>query len=195
MCTRSAGSPAANGGRNAATLLVVFEDIDWAALTAAHYDDPEMRALFAALASDDGHEVMLADEKLGSSIMLDSQVFESPAAAVPVLLDLVSTARHRRADWLWLVGMCADPAAAFGESLPMVQAALAAHVGGVIGFLDDPDPGVAAAAAYALVQCPIQPLAGTALIEHPDQVAAAMRGPGEGFIHSTTAQSLAEFLP
>jgi pyrimidine deaminase RibD-like protein len=91
--------------------------------------------------------------------------------------------------------MCADPAAAFGKSLPMVQAALAAHVGRVIGFLDDPDPGVAAAAAYALVQCATQPVARTALAEHPDQVVAAMRGPGEGFIHLATAQRLAEFVP
>jgi hypothetical protein len=45
-----------------------------------------MQALFAALASDDEHEIVVADEELGPSIMLDSQVFESTAAAVPCSL-------------------------------------------------------------------------------------------------------------
>ena len=181
-------------GEATATLPIVFEDVDWAELAEAYYGHPDMQELFAALASDDENDIVVAEEELASSIMVCSEVFESTAAAVPLLLDLVSTARHRRASWLWLVGMCTDPEAAFGERLPMVQAALTAHVDRVIGFLDDADSDVAAATAYALVQCTDQPAARRALAEHPDQVLAAMKGPHEGFIDPVTDERLAEFI-
>jgi hypothetical protein len=130
-----------------------YEDADWATLTAAYFDHPDMRDLFDGLRSDDADEVGLAWEELAPTVMESGEVFESTAAAIPLLLGLVRTARHGRAETLRIVGQCADPNRAHGDRLPMVQAALAAHADLVRAFVNDDDPEVREAAEFTLNRC------------------------------------------
>lgn len=142
-----------SAGRSIAMLPGMYEHADWAALTAAYFDHQDMRELFDGLRSDDANEVGLAWEELAPSVMESGEVFESTAAAIPLLLGLVRTARHERAETLRIVGQCADPNRAYGDRLPMVQAALAAHADLVRAFVNDDDPEVREAAQYTLNQC------------------------------------------
>src|SRR5436309_1304977 len=90
-------------------LTAMHDDIDWAELTAAYFDHPDMRELFEALAGDDDDAAKLAWEELQPSVIESGEVFESTAAAIPLLIRLATTAKLRRAELLGWVGICADP--------------------------------------------------------------------------------------
>lgn len=134
------------------TLVAVYDDVDWVELTAAYFDHPDMRELFETLAGDDEDAAITAWEELLPSVMESGDVFESTAAAIPLLLKIAVTAQFQRAEILETAGMCADPDVAAGDRLPLVRAALAAHVHEVVPLLADPDPQVREAAAYVLAQ-------------------------------------------
>jgi hypothetical protein len=58
---------------------------DFETLAAAYYDHDDMRELFAMLVDDDPNVVDQGWEELAPSLMVDGEVFESSAAAVPRL--------------------------------------------------------------------------------------------------------------
>jgi hypothetical protein len=127
--------------RHACDLIASVTDFE--ALAAAYYDHDDMRELFAMLVDDDPDVVDEGWEELEPSLMLDGEVFESSAAAVPRLLEVAAAARHRRAYALTWVGGLAD---GFGEHAEVVRGAIMAYAARVADFRNDPDSDVCAAA-------------------------------------------------
>ncbi|MFE9688715.1 HEAT repeat domain-containing protein [Micromonospora sp. NPDC005806] len=130
-----------------------LEEIDWAGLSHAYGTAEDIPDLLRALASEDEDEVGEAFDEIVGSIFHQGDVYPATVPAVPFLVELASTAQHRRGWFLATVGMLADPHHAWGEEAEEVCEAVRAQADRFPPLLDDPDPEIRAAAAYTVAQC------------------------------------------
>ncbi|MFI7597906.1 hypothetical protein [Actinoplanes sp. NPDC049681] len=124
-------------------MLDELDRVDWAALTHAYGPAHDVPGMLREAALDD----------LYGSIFARGEVYSATAAAVPFL---VSLAAGGRADFLWMVGLLADPAQTRGETA-LVRAAVRAERDRLVPLLSHPAADMRAAAAYALARCDIDP--------------------------------------
>lgn len=133
-------------------MLDRLDETDWAALSHAYGAADDVPALLRQAASD-GDAAGEAISELYGNIFHQGTVYSATVAAVPFLAELARSAPGPRAEFVWLLGMLADPHHAYGAAFDDVRAAVAGEVGVLAPLLDDPDSQVRAAAAYAVVQC------------------------------------------
>ncbi|MGR6317357.1 HEAT repeat domain-containing protein [Micromonospora soli] len=139
--------------RRVRRVLNRLDEIDWTQLTHAYGTAEDIPDLLRALASDDDDEVGEAFDEIIGSIFHQGDVYPATVPAVPFLVELASTAQHRRGWFLATVGMLADPHHAWGEEAEEVCEAVRAQADRFPPLLDDPDPEIRAAAAYTVAQC------------------------------------------
>lgn len=124
-------------------MLDELDRVDWAALTHAYGPAHDVPGMLREAALDD----------LYGSIFPRGEVYSATAAAVPFL---VSLAAGGRPDFLWMVGLLADPAQTRGETA-LVRSAVRAQTDRLVPLLSHPAADMRAAAAYALAQCDVDP--------------------------------------
>ncbi|MBG0567255.1 HEAT repeat domain-containing protein [Actinoplanes aureus] len=132
-------------------MLAGLDDIDWAAYDGAYGPATEAPDILRAIADPDPEVAGDGRFDFHSAIWHQGTVYPVTVAAVPFLIELATTPGvHRRDMLLHTVGVLGDPGQSYGDDLPAVRAALAAHSDTLLPQLADPDPGVREAAAFAL---------------------------------------------
>jgi hypothetical protein len=133
-----------------------MDRVAWEALSHAYGPAGDLPEILAAAGSSDEQEALDAVERLFSSVYHQGSVYPASAAVVPFVTELVlGPGTHHRALLLALLGGMADPRQADGgPDLAAVRAALDLQAPRLLPLLDDPDPEVRQAAAYAVGQSP-----------------------------------------
>ncbi|GAB7046530.1 hypothetical protein [Catenuloplanes indicus] len=127
-----------------------WDTIDWAAFDGAYGPATETPGILAAIASEDPEVADDGRFEFYSSLHHQGTVYAATVQAVPFLIELaVRPGVHQRDHLLRTVGALCDPQQTNGEQRA-VHAAVARLSGLLLPALDDPDPGVREAAAYAL---------------------------------------------
>ncbi|GAA2382883.1 hypothetical protein [Dactylosporangium salmoneum] len=129
-----------------------LDEINWAVLNHAYGNADDVPRLLRAAAGPDEHEAGAAVGELYSSLFHQGSVYPATAAAVPFLIRLAVAAPWHRAGLVLLVGGLADPYQAHGPTAGSVRGAVVAGGAALVPLLADADPGVRAAAAYAVAQ-------------------------------------------
>lgn len=156
-------------------MLAGLDDVAWAELDHAYGDADDVPALLRQAAVG-GAGAREAVSGLWGSLFHQGSVYPATVAAVPFLVELARSAPTGRDEFVWLVGMLADPRHAYGRDQPDVKAAVARHVDALAPLLTDADPQVRAAAAYVLAQLPVPsaPLRHRWAVEQEPEVRASL---------------------
>ncbi|GAA2396042.1 hypothetical protein [Dactylosporangium salmoneum] len=133
-------------------MLDGLDAIAWGELSHAYGEADDTPELIRQAGAEDGEAASAAISELYGSIFHQGTVCPATVAAVPFLAELAAAGATHRADLAWMLGMLADDRQAYGESLPWVRAAVAARRETLVALLDDADPEVREAAAYAAVK-------------------------------------------
>ncbi|MEV0607888.1 hypothetical protein AB0I61_16150 [Polymorphospora rubra] len=133
-------------------MLRGLDEVDWDELFHAYGKAVDTANLLRQAASPDSDTAQEAVSELHGSIFHQGTVYPATVAAVPFLAELATTAPHRRADLVWMLGMLADPHHAYGDEVLDVRAAVAAQLPVLHTLLADGDQNVREAAAYAAAQ-------------------------------------------
>jgi hypothetical protein len=126
-----------------------LDEVTWSGLAHGQGPAENMPELLRRLASDDADTVAEAHHELNSCLLHQHTVYQATAVAVPFLAELARTARHRRHDLVWLLGMLGDNRHAYAGAVDAVVAAVSAQDDLLATLLDDDDARVREAAAYA----------------------------------------------
>ncbi|WP_329243688.1 hypothetical protein OG417_46410 [Actinoallomurus sp. NBC_01490] len=137
-------------------MLDGLDDVAWSELRHAYGAAGDVPGLLRRAASG-GDAAEEALSEIFGCLFHQGTVYTATAAAVPFLTELARSAPERRSEFVWLLGMLADPHHAHGSAFDAVKAAVSANAGALIPLLGDADPQVRAAAAYALAQCGAPP--------------------------------------
>lgn len=136
-------------------MLDGLDGVEWSALSHAYGDAGDVPGLLRQAAS--GREAAgEALSELYGCLFHQGTVYPATAAAVPFLVELALYG-PARGEFVWLLGMLADPHHADGSAADAVKAAVAANAGVLTPLLADADPQVRTAATYALAQCAVPP--------------------------------------
>ncbi|MEV6812719.1 hypothetical protein [Micromonospora sp. NPDC051296] len=130
-------------------MLDGLDSIDWDELSHAYgsaHDTPE---LLRQAGSDNSEVASEAISDLHGSIFHQGTVYPATVIAVPFLAELAAGAANRRDEFVWMLGMLADDHHAYGADFAWVRAAVNAQLELLVALLDDADPQVREAAAYA----------------------------------------------
>ncbi|GIF62765.1 hypothetical protein Ais01nite_08000 [Asanoa ishikariensis] len=130
-------------------MLDGLEAITWGELSHAYGGAEDTPGLLRQVASADGELAAQAASDLHGSIFHQGSVYPATVSAVPFLAKLAVGAPHQRAELVWFLGMLADDRHAYGRDFPQVRAAVSAHLDSLVLLLDDTEPLVREAAAYA----------------------------------------------
>jgi hypothetical protein len=133
-------------------MLDGLDDVAWGGLTHAYGSAEDTAEMLRQAASEDGEMAAEAVSDLHGSIFHQGTVYPATVAAVPFLALLAQCAPYRRDDFVWMLGMLADPRHAYGEAFPRTRAAVAEQGQIFVTLLDDNDARVREAAAYAAVR-------------------------------------------
>ena len=133
-------------------MLDNLDTVPWAELTHAYGEAEDVPELVRALGAPDSDRAQEAFEKLNSSLFHQGTVYPASAAAIPFLVELACSAPHHRAELVTMVGMLADPWHADGADLPQMVGAVGRQLPVLLTLLDDPDPEIRLAAAYAVTR-------------------------------------------
>ncbi|MGI5182588.1 hypothetical protein ACQEVZ_40675 [Dactylosporangium sp. CA-152071] len=133
-------------------MLGGLDAVAWGELSHAYGSAGDVPDLLRQAASEDNEEAI---SELHGSIFHQGTVYPATAAAVPFLAELAAVAAVRRADFVWMLGMLADPQHASGAAFPQVRAAVNDQLEPLTGLLDDAEPAVREAAAYAATRADV----------------------------------------
>ena len=133
-----------------------MDQVAWETLSHAYGPADDLPAILRAAGSGDEQKAQDAVEQLFSSVHHQGSIYPASAAVVPFVTELVlAPGTHHRTLLLALVGGMADPRQADGgPELAAVRAALDLQAPRLLPLLEDPDPEVRGAAAYAVGQSP-----------------------------------------
>ncbi|MEU4695317.1 hypothetical protein [Actinoplanes sp. NPDC023714] len=131
-------------------MLDGLDEIAWERFTHAYGSAGDTPGLLRAAASADREEASEAVAGLHGSIFHQGTVYPATVPAIPFLTGLAESAPHGRDRLVWMLGMLADPRHAYGTSATDVRQAVAAQSLRLTLLLDDPEPTVREAAAYAV---------------------------------------------
>jgi hypothetical protein len=156
-------------------VLERVDEVGWAGLSHAYGTAEDVPALLRRAGSA-GDGAGNAISELYGRLFHQGTVYPATGAAVPFLVELARSAPTRRGEFVWMLGMLADPHHANGSAFDAVRRAVAAHAGVFIGLLGDADAQVRAAAAYVFAQCavPAAPLRDRWAVEEVLEVRASL---------------------
>ncbi|WP_433063030.1 hypothetical protein [Dactylosporangium sp. CS-033363] len=127
-----------------------WDHIDWAQHDGAFGPAREAPEIFRAIASGGAEAAAEGRFAFYESLHHQGSVYPATVVAVPLLVELaMRPGVHGRDDLLSTIGRLGDPERSYGDVQPEVRAAVAAQSERLRPALDDPDPQVRAAAAYA----------------------------------------------
>ncbi|MEN3615258.1 hypothetical protein AAH979_37745 [Plantactinospora sp. ZYX-F-223] len=130
-----------------------WDAIDWADYEGAYGPATETPDILRAIASTDPQTAADGRFEFYSSLHHQGTVYPATVLAVPFLVELAGRPGvHGRAELLSTIGQLCDPDQTNGEAQPSVHAAVAALSDTLLPGLDDPDPQVREATAYALAR-------------------------------------------
>jgi HEAT repeat protein len=130
-------------------VLEGLETIAWDELSHAYGSAGEAPGLLRGIASPDRDAAAAALDELLNRVAHQGTVYPATVAAVPFLLELAVGAPHHRHEITWTVGFLADDRETSTGDVAPVRAAVAAGRETLAALLDDADPQVRRAAAYA----------------------------------------------
>lgn len=130
-------------------MLDGLDAIAWGELSHAYGSAHDTPGLLRRAGSEDGEEASEAISDLHGTIFHQGTVYPATVPAVRFLVELAARAAHRRADFVWMLGMLADDRHAYGADFAPVRAAVGAELEPLVVLFDDADPRVREAAAYA----------------------------------------------
>lgn len=134
------------------TLPGVLDGLDaiaWDELSHAYGAAHDTPGLLRQASAGDSQAASEAISELYGSIFHQGTVYPATVAAVPFLAELAAVAANRRDEFVWMLGMLADNRHAYGAACTKVRAAVIAQLEPLVALLDDADPKVREAAAYA----------------------------------------------
>ncbi|WP_127507078.1 HEAT repeat domain-containing protein [Actinoplanes solisilvae] len=138
-------------------MLNGLDEIVWKDLSHAYGSAQDTPDLLRRAASEDGATAAKAISDLHGSLFHQGTVYPATVAAVPFLAEFAAHAPRRRHEFALMLGMLADDHHAYGDEFADVRSAVAAQSGLLAGLLDDPEPSVRAAAAYATATAGVTP--------------------------------------
>ncbi|MFF0255968.1 hypothetical protein ACFYPW_26115 [Micromonospora zamorensis] len=124
----------------------------WEKLSHAYGKALDTADLLRLASSPDGDAAKRAFSELYGSIFHQGSVYPATVAAVPFLAELARAAPHGRANLVWMLGQLADRQHAYGDDFPYVHSAVVAQLPVLLALLEDGDPEVREASAYAVAQ-------------------------------------------
>lgn len=141
--------------------------------------------------SADDETASAALSELHGSIFHQGTVYPATVAAVPFLAELAAVAVNRRDEFVWMLGMLTDDRHADGVAFAQVRAEVVAQMAPLGSLLDDADPRVREAAAYAAAQTGVaaEPLWERWAVEEDPQARATL-ALALGQVDSTTAETV-----
>jgi hypothetical protein len=126
-----------------------LDAIAWGELSHAYGSAHDTPGLLRQAGSEDSEVASEAISDLHGSIFHQGTVYPATVTAVPFLAELAAGAANRRDEFAWMLGMLADDRHAYGAAFARVRAAVTAQLELLVALLDDADPQVREAAAYA----------------------------------------------
>jgi hypothetical protein len=126
-----------------------LDAIAWGELSHAYGSAHDTPGLLRQAGSEDSEVASEAVSDLHGSIFHQGTVYPATVTAVPFLAELAAGAANRRDEFAWMLGMLADDRHAYGAAFARVRAAVTAQLEPLVALLDDADPQVREAAAYA----------------------------------------------
>ncbi|MFC5004881.1 hypothetical protein ACFPIJ_44525 [Dactylosporangium cerinum] len=130
-----------------------WDDIDWALHQGAYGPATDAPDILRAIASPDPQAANDGRFELHSTLYHQGSVYPATVVAVPFLVELaVRPGVHGRAALIATIGNLCDPDTSRGQEQPAVHAAIAAVSARLLPGLEDPDPEVREATAYALAR-------------------------------------------
>ncbi|MEV4481863.1 hypothetical protein [Micromonospora coxensis] len=126
-----------------------LDEIAWSELAHAYGSAHDTPGLLRQAGSKDSEVASQAISDLHGSIFHQGTVYPATVTAVPFLAELAAGAANRRDEFAWMLGMLADDRHAHGDAFSRVRAAVTAQLELLVALLDDADPQVREAAAYA----------------------------------------------
>ncbi|MEU7994825.1 hypothetical protein AB0B83_05735 [Micromonospora sp. NPDC049060] len=163
-------------------MLEGLDAVAWDELSHAYGSGLDTPELLRKAGSEDGEVASAAIADLHGSIFHQGTVYPATVAAVPFLAELAAGATSCRSDLAWMLGMLADDRHAYGAAFTRVRAAVTGQLELLVALLDDADPQVREAAAYAATKAGVgaEPLwRRWAVEEHPAARAALALALGE----------------
>jgi hypothetical protein len=143
-------------------MLDGLDDIDWATHEGAYGPCIEAPDILRDIASPDAETAADGRYEFASSIWHQGTVYPVTVAVLPFVVELATTAGvHKRDHLLRMLGGLCDAEESDGAELPAVRAGIAVHAEVLLRQVEDPDPVVREAAAYAVAHC--APRVGAAL--------------------------------
>lgn len=141
-------------------MLDGLDAVAWDELSHAYGSAHDTPGLLRQVGSPDGDVASEALADLHGSIFHQGSVYPATLMAVPFLAELATSATHQRADLTWMLGMLADDRHAHDDDFVQVRAAVTAQLDRLTALIDDDDPQVREAAAYAAARAgvPAEPL-------------------------------------
>ena len=130
-------------------VLAGLDAVAWDELSHAYGSAHGTPGLLRQAASVDSGVAAEAISDLHGSIFHQGTVYPATVTAVPFLAELAVRAANHRDGFIWMLGMLADDQHAYGATFAQVRAAVHAQLELLVGLLDDTDPKVREAAAYA----------------------------------------------
>ncbi|MCO1597710.1 hypothetical protein M8C17_21400 [Micromonospora sp. RHAY321] len=172
-------------------MLEGLEAIAWGELSHAYGSAHDTPGLLRQAGSADSEVASKAISELHGSVFHQGTVYPATVAAVPFLAELAAGAANRRDEVVWMLGMLADERHAYGVDSAKVRAAVADQLESLVALLDDADPQVREAAAYATAKAGVtaEPLwRRWAAEDHPAARAALALALGE--VDSAAAETV-----
>lgn len=126
-----------------------LDAIAWAELSHAYGSAHDTPGLLRQAGSEDSDVASEAISDLHGSIFHQGTVYPATVSAVPFLAELAAGAATRRDEFTWMLGMLADDRHAYSADFTRVRAAVTAQLRLLVALLDDADPRLREAAAYA----------------------------------------------
>ncbi|MET8121029.1 hypothetical protein [Micromonospora sp. NPDC005291] len=130
-------------------MLDGLDAVAWGELSHAYGSAHDTPGLLRQAGSEDSEIASAAISELHGSVFHQGTVYPATVAAVPFLAELAADAPHRRDGFVWMLGMLADDRHADGADSGQVRAAVTRQLEPLVALLDDADPEVREAAAYA----------------------------------------------
>ncbi|WP_239096963.1 HEAT repeat domain-containing protein [Asanoa ferruginea] len=130
-------------------MLDGLDAIAWGELSHAYGSAHDTPGMLRQAGSENSEVASEAISYLRGSIFHQGTVYPATVTAVPFLAELAAGAADRRAEFVWMLGMLADDRHAYGDAFVRVRAAVTGQLQLLVALLDDADPQVREAAAYA----------------------------------------------
>lgn len=130
-------------------MLDGLDGIAWDELSHAYGSAHDTPGLLRQAGSEDSEAASKAISDLHGSIFHQGTVYPATVVAVPFLAELAMRAANCRDEFVWVLGMLADDRHAYGDAFTRVRSAVTAQLEPLVALLDDADPQIREAAAYA----------------------------------------------